>query len=468
MGSEQRDLTWQSRPLNELLRLTWPIAVSTLSYSIMTLVDTLLVGHLGPAALAGVGLGGTAAFALLCFSIGLLRGCKTLVSQAVGARRPDLVRAYRAAALSTAVVLGVVSIAVGQLVATLLVRISATAAAGEAAHTYLHIRNLVAPLVLIGVALREVRYAEGDSQSPMLATIGANIVNVGLAVLFVFGLHRGVAGAATATAIASSCETLILWRLGARRGVRAGGMTMEHVRELWRIGLPTALQFMLEVGSFALLASMISSLSETQMAAHQIALQVCQFSFLPAWAVAEAASVMAGQAIGARRDELVLPVARLGLWTASSYTALASLLFAFAAPTIVHGFTADAALAAVAIRLLHVAALFQLFDGANIVSRAVLRGVGDVRFAAVCGVVTAWLMTPPLTWLLGWKAGMGAFGGWVGLCAETMIGVVILWRRLLGGRWQQIAAATRQALELPLEVAVPAEAEAEARIAVNA
>ena len=73
--------------------------MSTLSYSVMTLVDTLLVGRLGAASLAGVGLGGTAAFVLLCFSFGLLRGVKTLVSQAVGAKRPDEVGAYRGAAL---------------------------------------------------------------------------------------------------------------------------------------------------------------------------------------------------------------------------------------------------------------------------------------------------------------------------------------------------------------------------------
>ena len=93
-----------------------------------------------------------------------------------------------------------------------------------------------------------------------------------------------------------------------------------------------------------------------------------------------------------------------------------------AAPLIVAGFTSIAALAAVTVRLLRVAALFQVSDGANIVARAVLRGVGDVRFAAVVGVVTAWLMTPPLTWLLGWHAGLGASGGWLGLCGESVIG----------------------------------------------
>src|SRR5438874_6563594 len=95
-----RRLPWEDNLIAELLRLAWPIAVSTLSYSIMTLVDTLLVGHLGPAPLAGVGLGGTAAFALLCFSFGLLRGGKTLVSQAVGAGHAHLVDAYRATSLA--------------------------------------------------------------------------------------------------------------------------------------------------------------------------------------------------------------------------------------------------------------------------------------------------------------------------------------------------------------------------------
>src|SRR5690242_9990663 len=87
-------LDWERRPARELLRLSWPILISTISYSTMTLVDTLLVSGLGSAQLAGVGLGGTAAFALLCFSFGLLRGVKTLVAQAVGAGQRQEIGAY--------------------------------------------------------------------------------------------------------------------------------------------------------------------------------------------------------------------------------------------------------------------------------------------------------------------------------------------------------------------------------------
>ena len=441
-ADEQKQLSWEGKPLSELLRLSWPIAVSTLSYSVMTMVDTLLVGHLGAASLAGVGLGGTAAFALICFSFGLFRGVKTLVSQAVGAGRRDLVAAYRGTGVLAACVVGAATVAVGQLAAPVLLHFAATPEAGRAAHVYLVIRNLAAPAALITLALRECSYGEGDAQAPMRATLIANLVNIALACLLVFALHFGVAGAAWATVIAQTVEALVLAQMGRRQGWGYRGATWAHARALWHIGAPTAVQFTLEVGAFVLLAVLISSLSEVQMAAHQIALQVCQFSFLPAYAVSEAASVMAGQAVGARRRELVLPVAWLGLAVAGGYTLACSVLFATAGHSIARGFTDDATLAGVAVRLLYVAAVFQTFDGANMVARGVLRGVGDVRFAAVIGVVTSWLMTPPLAWLLGWRAGLGAYGGWLGLCGETILGAFILWHRLQRRRWEAAALQT--------------------------
>src|SRR5262249_54957072 len=161
----------------------------TLSYSVMTLVDTILVGRLGSSALAGVGLGGTAAFVLLCFSFGLLRGGKTLVSQAVGAGRLAEVAPYRAAALLFGGGVGVITAGLGQLVAMSLPRLCATAEAGEAARVYLAIRALGAPITLVHTALREVRYAEGDARTPMHASVIANLVNVALAWTFVYGLH---------------------------------------------------------------------------------------------------------------------------------------------------------------------------------------------------------------------------------------------------------------------------------------
>jgi len=429
------NLAWKDRPLRELTRLAWPIVVSTVSYSLMTVVDTLLVGRIGRAELAGVGLGGICAFALLCFSFGLLQGAKVLVSQAMGAHRPDRALAYRGAAVVSALAIGVVTVLVGQAVAVLLGHLAATEAAGKAARTYLQIRILGAPLALLYVALREVRYAEGDAQSPMRATVAAQAVNITLAVLFIFVLKQGVRGAACATVIAHAVEAGILSLDQRSRGFGLAAMRRGDLAALFRIGLPTGVQFVLEVGAFAVLSLMISLFSEVDMAAHQIAIQIIHFSFLPAFAVSEAGSVLVGQAVGAASYALVLRVARLALAITGAYTAAWSILLAFGSRAIVSGFTPDADVILTATRLLHVAAVFQIFDGANIVARCSLRGAGDVRYAAVVGVLTSWLCTPTLAWLLGHRYGLGAFGGWLGLCLEIIVGASILWWRLERRAW---------------------------------
>jgi MATE family multidrug resistance protein len=439
-------IAWKDRPLRELLRLAWPITISTVSYSVMTLVDTILVGHLGRSELAGVGLGGVMAFCLLCFSIGLLRGANTLVAQAVGAGRAAEARGYQAAAAATALGLGIVTAALGQPIAGLLRHLAASAAAGDAVHTYLRIRILGAPLALLFVALREIRYAQGDSRGPMRATVLANLANIGLAYVFVFVWRLGVAGAAYATLIAHAIEAGVLgvpelWRglAAARRGLSVGSMSGRQLRAMWRLGVPLGIQFMLEVGSFGLLSLLISAMADVQMAAHQIALQVIHFSFLPAFAVAEAAAVLVGQAVGARRLELVPRLARLALFVTGSYALTWTIVLLLGARLIVSGFTGDAAVVSVAVTLLRVATIFQIFDAANLVGRAALRGAGDVRYSAVVGVATSWLCTPPLAWLLGFRLKLGAVGGWIGLCLEIMVGAALLWWRLGRGDWRAAA-----------------------------
>ena len=453
------NLGWEQRPGRELVRLAWPITVSTISYSVMTLVDTLLVGRLGAAELAGVGLGGTAAFVFLCFSFGLLRGAKTLVAQAIGAGRRDQVGAYLGAALAWALAIGVLTVGLGELASTVIGSIADDVHAARAAQTYLSIRILGAPMALVYVALREVRYGQSDARTPMVATVLANIANIVLAYVFVFVFGWGVAGAGWATVIAHSVVAGTLVLVQSRVGWNLRATRAAHLAAVWRIGMPTGLQFTLEVGAFAMLTGMLAHLGVLQAAGHQIALQVNHFAFLPGFAIAEAASVLAGQAVGAGRLELVRRVARVALWVTTAYTGACTLVLAFAAPLIVSGFTGDPALARVAVHLLWVAAVFQMFDGANVVARGVLRGVGDVRVPAVVGVVTSWAATPPLTLVLGYGLGLGALGGWLGLTAEIVAATAILWWRLERESWRSAAIASHAQMRdaaAAMDAAVPA------------
>jgi MATE family multidrug resistance protein len=440
------NLQWTERPFRELLRLAWPIAVSTMSYSVMTVVDTLLIGHVGRAELAGVGLGGISCFVFLCFSFGLLQGAKILVSQAIGARREDRAEAYLGAAVASAVSLGVITVIVGQCAAPFVSRLASSEAAGRAAEIYLRIGVAGAPMVLFYAALREVRYAHGDARTPMVATVTAQAVNIGLAVLFIFVLHRGVLGAATATFLAHLVETAIIAWKQSKWGFGLRAVRREHVADLFRVGLPTGLQFVLEVGAFAMLSMMISLLSEVDMASHQITIQVIHLSFLPAVAVGEAGSVLVGQAVGAGLYQLVPRVSRLALSLAASQAAVWTILFTLFAPRVAALFSNDADVVALTATLLHIAAAIQMVDAANIVGRCALRGAGDVRYAAVVGVITSWLCTPTFAWVLGHRLHLGAMGGWLGLCVEIIMATTLFWIRLERLGWLPIAMESRARL----------------------
>lgn len=455
-----RALPWAERPLRELVQLAWPITVSLLSFGVMTFVDTLFVSSIGTAALAGVGLAGVATFALYCFSMGLLRGVKVLASQAIGAgRRADL-GAYLGAGLAVALVLGVLTIGVGEIVAHFLPLLAASEEAGEAAGAYLRLRVLGAPIILTFVAIRELRYGESDTRSPMVAGLLGNAVNIAFNYLFVIALGWGVRGSAYATLLGHAVELAVVLYAQSRVGFAVRGTRLRHVIELVEVGVPTGIQFLLEMGSFSLLTVIVSTLGEVQMAAHHIAIQVIHFSFLPTVALAEAGSVLAGQAVGAGRDGLVKLVARNALAASTIYTGAWTVGLVLAGTHLVALFTREAELSGVALVLLHVAAIFQIADGAATVARGVLRGAGDAKVPAQLGVLCAWVFTPPLAWGLGRVAGLGALGGWIGLSLEILTLAVLCWYRLERDHWMPLAAASRERLRTELTLGTDAGGEA--------
>jgi multidrug resistance protein, MATE family len=439
-------LSWIERPGRELLHLAWPITVSMVSFATMTLASTAFVAQIGADELAGVGLAGVVAFALMCFGIGLLRGAKTLVSQAVGADRRDRIPELLGAALATAIGLGAVALVAGQLIAPLLSSLSASPRAGRFAGEYLAIRSLGSPIVLLYAALREARYGQGDSRAPMRASLAGNAVNITLDVILILWLGWGVEGAAVA-AICGNVTELAVLALAMRPSLRRLAWRRGAVREVWAQGMPNGLQFIMEVGSFLILTLMVARMSAIDAAAQQLVLHLVNVSFLPAHALAEAAAVLVGQAVGANRDGLVFQVARRTLLIGASYSALCGVVYAATAGWIAHAMSAgDAALAERATTLIYVSLAFLVADAANVIARGVLRGASDVRYAAVVGITTSWLTTPPLTWLFGIALGLGVVGGWIGIAIEITVGAALFWRRVLRGGWKPAAAAARRSI----------------------
>jgi multidrug resistance protein, MATE family len=444
---EQREkLRWKHKPFPELVRLAWPIAVSMLSYSVMTLVDTLFAGRLGATALGAVGFGGVVTFTMLCFGIGLLRAAKVLIAQAVGAERRDRIGAYVGAALLLAVAVGGSTALFGQIVAHLLPRLVDGSAAVRLAQRYVQIRILGAPMILTAFAIREVRCALGDSRSPMRTALIANAAHIPLNGTLIFTAGLGVTGAAISTVIAQGFEAAMLLWIQRRDGLGLRAFARRDVLDVWNTGLPMGLEMLFNVGSFSVLVTLVARVSDVDLAAHQVANQATMFAILPMVAVGEAAGVLAGQAVGANEDGLVRRVARIAVLTGSAYGLFCSAVYVFFGARIAGALTHDAQVSAIAVRLLWIAASWQCFGTLYAVGASVLRGTGDVRFATIAMVTIAWVVTPPFAVLLGIHLGLGAVGGWLALLGEWAVGGAVLYLRVERSGWLPAAARSRERL----------------------
>lgn len=436
----------EDRLFGELVRLAWPIAVSVLSYSVMTLVDTYFVARLGAAEVGGVGLGGLAAFTVLCFGIGMLRAIKIVVSQEAGAGRGANVNVYLGAGLWVAGGLSLSFTLLALPIAFGLPLLAAGEAVGRHAHDYMLVRVVGTAPVLCACALREARHGLGDTRSPMWIAIAINLLHVPLNYLLIFHFEMGVVGAAWSTVCVQVLEVALLAGIQRKAGFGLRRARWAHAREILKVGVANGVEFVLSVSAFTALVALVAQMSEADLAAHQIAIQIIHFSFLPLVALGEGASVLSGRAVGANRDELVPVVARFALRVALSYALFCALVLALLARPMLARFSNDPHVLAIAVRLLWVAAGFQLFDAVDIVLRSVLRGTGDVQVPAIQAIASSWTLVPPLTYWLGLHLGLGALGGWLALTANLMFGASFLGARTWRGGWRAAAQRSRARL----------------------
>lgn len=425
-----------------MLRLATPIVLAEVGWMSMSIVDTMMVGRQADSALAigAVSLGSTLYYVVAIFGTGLMLGLDTLVSHSYGAG--DLEDAHRSLVNGVYLSLGLAPVLMGVvwLWEPLLRSLHIQAALLAQAIPYLHALNWSTLPLLLYFVFR--RYLQGINLAKpvMFSLLTANLVNLLGNWSLIYG-HLGVhamgtTGSGWATCIGRVYMAAVLlvyciyYDVRYKTGLREASKRMQLAR-VWKLvtlGFPAATQLGLEVGIFAVATAMISKLGPIQLAAHQVAMNSASFTYMVPLGVGSAAAVRVGQGLG-RRD---LHAASRAGWTAlvlgSSFMACMALVFWFAPQYIVRIYSPDPAVMRAAIRLLFVAAFFQLFDGLQAVATGALRGAGETRAPMVCSVLLYWLVGLPLGYYLSFSLGWGAVGVWTGLClALILIGSSLLW-----------------------------------------
>jgi MATE family multidrug resistance protein len=210
-----------------------------------------------------------------------------------------------------------------------------------------------------------------------------------------------------------------------------------RLKRLLDLGIPAALQITVEVALFSAATALAARLDAASLAAHQIAITVASTTFMVPYGVASAAAVRVGQAVGRRDPDGVVRAGWMAILFGVGFMATAALaLWLFPGP-IISFFTTDASVLGVGVSLLSVAALFQLFDGLQVVTIGVLRGLGDTRTPMVAALIGYWVLALPAGWALAFPAGFGVRGLWFGMLVGLFtVGVSLLgvWLRRLRTR----------------------------------
>jgi MATE family multidrug resistance protein len=433
--------------VRELVDLAWPIAAAMFGETCLGLVDTKLVGGLGPAALGGVGVGTVIVFLGYAVVFGLMRAVKIATSHALGRGEAEQGFAFAEAGLAIGALFGAAVWILSRDVSGLLAFLRIDPSLAAPASAFLAAISYGSPATCMLAALVQHRHAIGDPRSPMVVGIGGNLVNAVLSYGLIYGHFGlpalGVRGAGYGTATTEWIELaalLALFARDARSDARARPLPAlrfgRALREVLELGVPTGVQFGLEMLAFATLTTLLGGMGEREVAAHQIALSTVRASFLPGIAVGEAASVLVGRALGRGDLSEADRVTRWALALASGFMAVCGVVFAAFAGDLAHAFTKDEGVATVATHLFWIAAVFQVLDAWNIVLRGALRGAKDVRVTAVLGVAIVWTCVPSAALVLGRYLGWGAVGGWCGFLAETAVATAVFSARWRKGGWR--------------------------------
>jgi MATE family multidrug resistance protein len=418
-----------------MIRLALPVAAVQLGIMAMGVTDTIMVGHVSPAALASTALGNLYFFIAGIFGQGTLMALDPVVSQAVGARDEEAITRALQRGLLLALALTIVTCATFIPVRAVLGLLDQPAEVIPDAATYVHIAIPGVFPFYAFIVFRQSLQALGRVAPVLWTVLAANLLNAGLNWVFIFGNlgspAMGVGGASLATSIGRWAMALVLLAIAANdlrhrlTPWRAESGSIAPLMRMLRLGIPIGVQYLLEYGAFAAAALLMGVLGTTQMAAHQIAINLASFTFMVPLGVSTATAVMVGHAIGAGDEAQARRSAIAGMMSGTAFMCLSALAFRLFPGALARAYTGDATVVALAATLIPIAGVFQVFDGVQAVAAGVLRGIGDTHAPAIINVVGFWLIGLPVSWWLAFREGGGAVGLWwgivVGLGAVALI-----------------------------------------------
>ncbi|MDC1465336.1 MATE family efflux transporter [Polaribacter sp.] len=431
-------------------KLAAPVMLGMLGHTFVSFVDNIMVGQLGTAELAAVSLGNSFMFIAMSIGIGFSTAITPLIAEADASNNFKQAKATYKHGLFLCTTLGILLFLLVFFSKPIMYLMQQPEEVVILAIPYL---NLVAfsliPLVIFE-AIKQFTDGMSMTKYPMYATLIANIINVVLNYLLIFGKfgfpEMGIVGAAYGTLVSRIIMVIYLWTLlrykersrKIVRNIKLFTLDFSMIKKIVNIGSLSAMQMFFEVAIFTSAIWLSGLLGKNSQAANQIALNLSSMTFMVAMGLSVASMIRVGNQKGLQNYKelrrIAFSIFLLGILLAVFF-ALLFFIFHKSLPNIyvdlndTANYKDNMEVLSIASNLLLAAAIFQISDSIQVVVLGALRGLQDVKIPTILTFISYWVVGFPISYFLGKEEMYGSFGIWLGLLAGLTTASVLLFIR---------------------------------------
>lgn len=431
------------REARATLLLALPITMGQVGQMVMGITDSIMVGRVGAVPLAASSFGGSVFNLFFIVGVGILSPVAVFASRSRGAERHDEAGEYLRHGLALAFAFSLLEVALLLVIGRHLSLFRQAPEVLAAVNPFFTLIGVSIIPVLAYLALRQFAESMGRPWVPMVVILLEVALNAFLNWVLIYG-HLGspafgLTGSGIATLVARLLGTIVifLW-LASEPSMRASWprrwfapLSWTRLTRMLRVGLPVAGSLLFESGAFAAATIMMGWLGAGPLAAHQVALSCAAFTFMFLLGLAMSVGMRLSAAVGKGEHAKLRTIWFGAIGMGGALAVVNAGIFFFLGRVISRAFIADPAVVSTAAVLLAVAAVFQVFDGSQVINSASLRSLTDVKVPALITFVAYWMISLPLGYLLGIRGSFGPAGIWWGLAAGLAFAAVFLGLRFL-------------------------------------
>lgn len=439
-----------SREFKYNIKLATPVVLGMLGHTLVALVDNIMVGQLGTAELAAVSLGNSFMFIAMSLGIGFSTAITPLVAEADSEGNFERGKSFFKHGLFLCTVLSIVLFLMVFFAKPLMHIMNQPEEVVELAMPYLTFVAISLIPLIIFQAFKQFSDGLSMTKYPMYATIIANLINVLLNYMFIFGKFgapaMGIVGAAIGTLVSRVVMVLFLWYILAKKekskryvlNIKFFKLSKEILNKVIGIGFPSAMQMFFEVAIFTSAIWLSGILGKNPQAANQIALNLASMTFMVAMGFSVAATIRVGNQKGLNNFSELRRIAFSIFWLTTILAVIFAIFFMIfntALPELyldmddLSEITDNFEVVSIASQLLFIAAVFQISDSFQVVALGALRGMQDVKIPTIITFIAYWIIGFPVSYYLSMVLDYGSAGIWMGLLAGLTASAILLFIR---------------------------------------